>query len=63
MRDELADLFGRSVDLLTRRAVERSPNYLRRKEILGSARVIYRSQAALDELDDRLDAEYGSLGA
>ncbi len=43
MRDELTEMFGRSVDLLTRRAVERSPNYLRRREILGSAQVIYGS--------------------
>ena len=43
MRDELMELFGRDVDLVTRRAVERSPNYLRRKEILNSAQVVYGS--------------------
>ena len=43
MRDELMEVFGRSVDLVTRRAVERSPNYLRRREILGSAQVVYGS--------------------
>lgn len=43
MRDELMELFGRDVDLLTRRSVERSRNYLRRKEILGSAQVVYAS--------------------
>jgi predicted nucleotidyltransferase len=43
MRDELMEMFGRSVDLVTRRAVERSPNYLRRTQILGSAQVIYGS--------------------
>jgi uncharacterized protein len=41
VRDELMEMFGRSVDLVTRRAVERSPNYLRRREILGSAQVVY----------------------
>ncbi len=41
MRDELADLFGRPVDLVSRRAVERSRNAIRRREILDSARVIY----------------------
>ena len=43
MRYELADLFGRDVDLVTRRAVERSANYLRRREILSSAKVVYGS--------------------
>ena len=37
MRDELMDAFGREVDLLTRRGVEQSRNYLRREAILSSA--------------------------
>ena len=37
MEDELAALFGRSVDLLSRRAVERSANPIRRASILESA--------------------------
>ncbi len=41
MIDELQTLFGRPVDLLTRRSVERSRNQRRRERILGSARVIY----------------------
>jgi hypothetical protein len=41
MGDELAALFGRRVDLLTRKSVESSPNYIRRKEILSTAQVIY----------------------
>lgn len=41
MSDELEALLGRPVDLLTRKGVEESPNYLRRREILGSAEVIY----------------------
>ncbi|MCL4238805.1 MAG: nucleotidyltransferase family protein [Anaerolineae bacterium] len=41
MRDELSDIFGRKVDLVTRRAVEASKNSLRRKAILESAQVIY----------------------
>lgn len=41
MAAELSELFGRRVDVLTRRSVERSPNYIRRKEILDSAEVIY----------------------
>jgi predicted nucleotidyltransferase len=37
MQDELRDLFGRDVDLLTRRAVERSRNLYRQRAILTSA--------------------------
>ncbi len=40
MREELADLSGRPVDLLVRRAVEESPNWIRRKAILDSAEVV-----------------------
>lgn len=38
---ELADLLGRDVDLVERSVVEQSPNWIRRREILGSARTIY----------------------
>ena len=41
MQDELKDLFGRDVDLVSRRGIERSRNYLRRKAILDSAEVIH----------------------
>jgi uncharacterized protein len=41
MREELSDLFGRPVDLLVRSAVERSPNWIRRREILSTAEPIY----------------------
>jgi predicted nucleotidyltransferase len=41
MEDELARLFGRKIDLFTRRAVEQSHNWLRREEILNTAEVIY----------------------
>ena len=41
MQQELADLLGRPVDLVSRRAIERSHNPLRRHEILGSARTVY----------------------
>ena len=39
--DNLAELFGRPVDVLTRSAVERSPNFIRRRAILDSAKVVY----------------------
>jgi len=41
--DELEKIFGREVDLLTRPAVEQSRNYIRRKAILSSLRVVYVS--------------------
>ena len=43
MELELKAIFGRKVDLLSRRGVEASPNYLRRNSILKSAQVIYGS--------------------
>lgn len=36
MRDELREIFGRDVDLLTRRSVEQSDNRFRRRAILES---------------------------
>ncbi|OGW05251.1 MAG: hypothetical protein A2W77_07100 [Nitrospinae bacterium RIFCSPLOWO2_12_39_16] len=41
MVDDLQKIFGREVDLLTRKAVEQSRNYIRRKEILSSIEVVY----------------------
>src|SRR3990172_2006418 len=41
MGDELETIFGRKVDVLTRKGIEESPNYIRRKSILDSAQVIY----------------------
>lgn len=41
MEEELAALFGRKVDLVNRRAVERSPNPVRRQAILESAQPYY----------------------
>ena len=43
MELELRDVFGREVQLLTRRCVEGSGNPIRRKAILESARSIYRA--------------------
>ena len=39
MQQELQQLFGRKVDLISRRALEQSPNWLLRDEILGAAQV------------------------
>ncbi|MCH7888878.1 MAG: nucleotidyltransferase domain-containing protein [Proteobacteria bacterium] len=41
MEEELGQIFGRRVDLVTRRAVERSRNWIRRKAILQSAEPFY----------------------
>ena len=41
MRDELQAIFDRNVDLIVKSAIERSANWLRRKNILESAQIIY----------------------
>jgi len=41
MEEELKEIFGRAVDLVSRRGIEGSRNYIRRKAILGSAQVLY----------------------
>lgn len=44
MEEELADLFGRRVDLVTRSSVESSRNSIRRQAILGSLVPVYVSR-------------------
>lgn len=41
IQHELEDVFGRDVDMLTRKSIERSQNSIRRRTILESAQVIY----------------------
>jgi len=41
MQAEIEAILGRRVDLVNRKAVERRPNYLRRRSILDTARTIY----------------------
>ncbi len=41
MESELAALLGRRVDLVSRRAIERSTNWIRQKAILDSAEVVH----------------------
>ena len=41
MRDELEALFHRRVDLVSKPAIEQSHNWLRRKNILSTAEVLY----------------------
>jgi uncharacterized protein len=45
MQQELSELFHRPVDLVSRRSIERSANYLRRKEILSTAQPLYAAAA------------------
>lgn len=47
MQEELQALFGREIDIITRPSIEESPNYLRRHEILSSAKVIYESGSSV----------------
>lgn len=44
MQDELAALIGRKVDLVSRRAVERSSNRIRRDAILNAAQVLHAAR-------------------
>ena len=41
MEEELAAIVGRKVDLVSRRAIEQSKNWIRRKAILGTAEALY----------------------
>ena len=47
MEQELQALLERDVDLVSRRALERSQNWLRRQEILGSARTLFSDEGAV----------------
>lgn len=41
MEEELEAITGRKVDLVTRRAIEHSANYIRREAILSTARPVF----------------------
>jgi predicted nucleotidyltransferase len=43
MEQQLSELLNRKVDLFTREAVEQNHNWIRRREILGAAEVVYAS--------------------
>jgi len=44
MQNELKGIFGREVDLVERHAIEKSENYIRRKNILSHTKVIYAAR-------------------
>jgi predicted nucleotidyltransferase len=41
MEDELSQIIGRKVDLVSRRAIEQSPTWIIRKSILGTAESLH----------------------
>jgi uncharacterized protein len=41
MQRELESIFGRKVDLVSRKGIANSQNYIRKQEILNSAQVVY----------------------
>ncbi len=41
MQQELVNILKRKVDLVSKRAIERSHNWIRRREILETAKIIY----------------------
>lgn len=47
IKDELEVIFGRKVDLISRKGIEASLNYLRKQEILSTAITIYEQRSAL----------------
>lgn len=45
MKEELEQLFKRNVDFVSKTAIEESHNWLRKRNILNSAQIIYDSQS------------------
>lgn len=41
MKDELKVIFGRNIDLVIKKSIEESSNYIRRDSILSSSEVLY----------------------
>jgi predicted nucleotidyltransferase len=44
MQKELSQLVGRRIDIVTRRAIEQSQNWMRQKAILESAQLVYSAE-------------------
>lgn len=44
MQDELEAMFDRPVDLIVKEAIERSPNWIRKQQILQDAQVVYATR-------------------
>ncbi|WP_227873472.1 HepT-like ribonuclease domain-containing protein [Aphanothece sacrum] len=50
MQEELEEIFQRKIDLIDKETIEKSPNWLRRQEILGTAKNIFISDNNPDKL-------------
>lgn len=44
IQQELEQLVGRPIDFVSKNAIQRSNNWLRRQEILGTAKIIYEAR-------------------
>jgi uncharacterized protein len=44
IEQQLSKLFNRPVDVVTKRAIEQSHNWIRKKNILGNAQIIYEQR-------------------
>ena len=44
IQQELEKLVGRPIDFVSKKAIQRSDNWLRRQEILGTAEIIYEAR-------------------
>ncbi len=44
MQDELKELFGRNVDLVSHRGLVQSENWIRKREILETAEILYATR-------------------
>src|SRR5659263_368879 len=47
MENELKDIFGREVDIVSRRGIETSRNYIRRNAIINSAEAVYATRQGI----------------
>ena len=45
MQEELEDILGREVDLIEREVIEKSDNYIRRRQILQSEEIVYAADS------------------
>ncbi|HLQ26492.1 MAG TPA: nucleotidyltransferase family protein [Acidiferrobacterales bacterium] len=54
MQEELSVLLNRKVDLVSRRAIERSGNWIRRESILSTAAPVYVGQQPIHPVDKSL---------
>ncbi|MGB7058783.1 MAG: nucleotidyltransferase family protein, partial [Geitlerinemataceae cyanobacterium] len=61
MEEQLKTLFQRDIDLLTRKGVETSRNYLRRHAILSTAQLIYGTRSTVPARSVAIGSNYHRL--